>query len=101
MSGDMEPVSGHFGRQKDHKAQPCGIGRMNWRSSVKVGDLVEFVASEHLTGPWAEQQCGVIIKIDELGAHRGAYLSVKFPRGTVYAHSKDFRLLSEAAGGVQ
>jgi len=60
---------------------------------VKVGDLVAFVALETMTGPWSDQKCGVVIEVT------GDSLRVKFPRGTVYAHSEDFKLLSDGQEG--
>ncbi len=60
---------------------------------MKVGDLVEFAVQHFMTGPWSDQKCGIIIEVT------GDSLRVKFPRGTVYAHSEDFKLLSDGQGG--
>ena len=57
---------------------------------MKVGDLVAFAVQSYMTGPWSDQKCGIIIEVT------GDSLRVRFPRGTVYAHSEDFKLLSDA-----
>ena len=56
---------------------------------MKVGDLVVLAAREWMTGPWSDQACGIVIEVT------GDSLRVRFPRGTVYAHSSDFKLLSD------
>jgi hypothetical protein len=59
---------------------------------VKVGDLVALAAREWMTGPWSDQACGIVIEVT------ADSLRVKFPRGTVYGHSSDFKLLSDGQG---
>ena len=48
MGISISLASGLFGHQKDRKAQPCGIGRMSWRLSVKVGDRIWGWMNEHM-----------------------------------------------------
>jgi len=62
---------------------------------MKVGDLVEFAAQHFMTGPWSDQRCGIVIEVT------GVNLRVRFPRGTVYAHAEDFKLLSDGQEGEQ